>query len=174
LKIEFDICMKEKDILIDYREHQVVLYAEKKDDSIGPVQTGSYVAKNFKDEFLLLMKHLEKSLINKLQNGEISPIFFYMTIEELTVSELSSRVRLSKRKVKMHLNPALFHKIKIDELKRYADVFNIPVANFFQIIRTQQDMNWHMGYQADLEKTNNCIISQEKTNNPFVVNTITE
>ena len=95
--------MKEKDILTDYKDHQVVLYAEKADDTIGPVQTGSYVTRHFIDEFYNIMGNLEKSLYEKLINHEISPIYLYMTMEELTVSELAARAKISKRKVMRHL-----------------------------------------------------------------------
>ena len=161
--------MKEKDILIDYKDHQVILYAEKSDNTIGPVQTGSYVTSHYIDEFLYLMGNVEKSFYEKLQNGEISSICFYMTIEELTVSELASRVKLPLRKVKKHLTSLHFPKIRVSELRRYAEVFNIPVANLFQIISTRQDQKWRMGYKADVENAKPVIISQDETKNPYIV-----
>ena len=163
--------MKEKDILTDYKEHQVVLYAEKTDDSIGPVQTGAYVTKYFIDEFYNIMGNLEKSLYEKLINHEISPVYLYMTLEELTVSELASRAKISKRKVMRHLTYKHFTDVTVNELARYADVFNIPVANFFQIVTTRQDSKWRMGYKAEDENAKLLTISQEKTNNPFIVYT---
>jgi hypothetical protein len=161
--------MKEKDLLVDFKRHQVVLYAEKNDEDIGPVQTGSYMARNYLDEFHYLMSNLEKSLFEKLQNGEISPIYLYMTIEELTVSELAARVQIPLRRVKKHLVSRHFADIRVSELKRYADVFNIPVANFFQIISTRQDSKWRMGFVDEVEKAKPVTISQAETNNPFVV-----
>jgi hypothetical protein len=163
--------MKEKDILTDYKEHQVVLYAEKTDNSIGPVQTGAYVTKYFIDEFYNIMGNLEKSLYEKLLNHEISPVYLYMTLEELTVSELAARAKISKRKVMRHLTYKHFADVTVNELTRYADVFNIPVANFFQIVSTRQDSKWRMGYNAENENAKLLTISQEKTNNPYIVYT---
>jgi hypothetical protein len=163
--------MKEKDLLIDYKDHQVVLYAEKADDTIGPVQTGSYVTSHYIDEFLNIMGSLEKSLYAKLEKGEISPVYLYMTIEELTVSELALRVKLPKWKVKRHLTFEHFPEITVSELKRYAEVFNIPIANFFQIISTRQDNKWRMGYKADIENAKPLTISQTRSNNPYLVYT---
>jgi hypothetical protein len=163
--------MKEKDILVDYQAHQVVIYAEKSDESIGPVQTGAYVTKNYIDEFFHIMGNLEKSLYEKLLNHEISPVYVFMTLEALTVSELASRVRLSKRKVMKHLTYKHFPNIRISELKKYAEVFNIPLANFFQIVSTKQDVKWRMGYNADQENAKPLTISQEKTNNPYIIYT---
>jgi hypothetical protein len=166
--------MKEKDILTDFKAHQVVLYAEKGDNSIGPVQTGSYVSRHYIDEFYYYMDKVENAILEKLRNNEISPIRLYMEIEDLTMSELAARVQLSKRKVKKHLLPEHFMNIRISELMRYADVFNIPVANFFQIISTRQDHEWRPGYKEDIENAKPVVISQQKTMNPFIVVTKAE
>jgi len=163
--------MKEKDLLIDYKDHQVVLYAEKPDDTIGPVQTGSYVTSHYIGEFLNIMSSLERSLYEKLEKGEVSSVYVFMTIEELTLSELALRVGLPKRKVRRHLTFKHFPEITISELKRYAEVFNVPVANFFQIISTRQDNKWRMGYQADFENNKPLTISQTRSNNPYLVYT---
>jgi len=161
--------MKEKDILTDCKDQQAVLYAEQSDNSIGPVQTGSSVTGHYLDEFLFLTEHVEELLYEKLRNGEISPIFLYMTIEELTVSELASRVKLPLRRVKKHLTPQHFSKIRVSELKRYAEAFNIPVANFFQVISTRQDRKWRMGYKTAVENAKPVTISQDETKNPYIV-----
>ena len=91
-----------------------------------------------------------------------------MTLEELSPAELASRVKISKRKVKKHLIPVRFQKIKLSLLKRYADVFNIPVANMFQIIITRQDKYWKSHFQHE-NNNKKMIIEQIKTKNPFVV-----
>ena len=44
--------MKEKDILTNFKDQQLILYAEKEDNTIGPVQTGSYLAGNYLDEYI--------------------------------------------------------------------------------------------------------------------------
>jgi len=161
--------MKEKDVLTDFKAHQVVLYAEKGDNSIGPVQTGSYVSGHYIDEFLNFMGKIEQESFEKLQKGEISPICLFMNIEEMTVSELAARVHLPKRRVKKHLTHKYFSTIKVSELARYAEIFNIPVANFFQIISTLQDHEWRPGLKADVEKAKPVVISQIRTGNPYVV-----
>ena len=85
--------MKEKDGYIDCPEQQVILYVEKEDGKYGPIQTGSYITRNFLDDYELKRKHLEDSLRNKIQNKEISPIYYYMVLEDLTISELAARVK---------------------------------------------------------------------------------
>ena len=144
--------MKEKDASVDYKEHQLVLYVEKKDGSYGPVRTGSYITKNYIDDFWLKRKHLEEEFLGKVRRGEISPIAYYMTLEELTPSELAARVGVSARRVKKHLTPRHFGDISLDELRRYCDVFNIPLINMLQAVVTDKK---------------NLNITEEKTDNPF-------
>lgn len=160
--------MKEKDAHIDFIQQQCIMYVEKKDGTYGPMQTGSYITKNYLDDFWLKQGNLEESLVHKLKEGEISSVFYYMTLEELSPAELASRVKISKRKVKKHLIPVHFQKIKLSLLKRYADVFNIPVANMFQIIITRQDKYWKSHFQQE-NNNKKMIIEQIKTKNPFVV-----
>ena len=161
--------MKEKEIKIDFEEHQLILYAEKEDDTIGPVLSGSYMAKNHLADFYQIMGGLEKELFGKLLKGEISPIARFKELEELTTSELALRTGLRKRKVKRHLTNRHFMNATVEELQKYADVFNIPVANFFQIVSTKQDGKWHMGYNAKAAKKLALTISQELTENPLLV-----
>ena len=119
--------MKEKDGYIDCPEQQVILYVEKEDGKYGPIQTGSYITRNFLDDYELKRKHLEDSLRNKIQNKEISPIYYYMVMEDLTISELAARVRIRIGKVKKHLEYDSFHSIKSETIAQYADVFNVSV-----------------------------------------------
>jgi hypothetical protein len=119
--------MKEKDGYIDCPQQQVILYVEKEDGKYGPIQTGSYITRNFLDDYELKRKHLELTLRNKIQNKEVSPIYYYMVLEDLTISELAARVKLRKTKVKKHLEYESFHSIRNEILTQYADVFNVSV-----------------------------------------------
>lgn len=144
--------MKEKDASVDYKEHQLVLYVEKKDGSYGPVKTGSYITKNYIDDYWFKRKNLEQEYLQKVRNGEISPIAYYMVLEELTPSELAARVRLSTRKVKKHMIPRYFGSITLETLRRYCDVFNVPLINMVQAIITDKK---------------NLKVMEEKTDNPY-------
>jgi len=161
--------MKEKEIKIDYKEQEVILYAEKDDDSIGPVRSGSYMAKNHLADFYYIWGNLEKELIGKLIKKEISPIARFKELQEFTTSELATRTGISKRKVKRHLTYKYFLDVSVGELQKYADVFNIPVANLFQVISTRQDASWNMGHNAEEAKKKKLTITQDKTENPLVV-----
>ena len=121
--------MKEKDGYIDCPEQQVILYVEKENGKYGPIQTGSYITRNFLDDYELKRKHLEEALRNKIKNKEVSPIYYFMVLEDLTISELAARVNLRKGKVKKHLEYESFLSLKNEILAQYADVFNVSVED---------------------------------------------
>lgn len=163
--------MKEKDIVVDCPYQQVIIYAEKGDGTYGPIQTGSYMAGNHISEHFKIAGNMSRTLIEQLRKGEISPIFYFMTLEGLTISELSGRTGISQFCVRKHLTTGGFQKMRISSLKRYADVLNIPVANLFQIINTIEDRNWDMGYEGEIDDSKTGSISQKKTGNPYVIET---
>ena len=160
--------MKEKDAKVNFKEHQVVLFTEKEDDSYGPTQTGSYISGMYLDDFREKKKKLDMQETEKWKKGEISPVYYYMMVEEMTLSDLALRVGLSKRRVKRHFENKYFLKMKIAHLKKYAEIFNIPLANFFQIINTKQDYNWRSHFD---ENDNTDRLQQFETTNPLLVET---
>jgi transcriptional regulator with XRE-family HTH domain len=163
--------MKEEDVKVDCKTHQFVIYAEKDDGSFSPVQTGSYMTKNHIADFFTIAGNVNNSLVERLKKGEISPIYYFMVIEGLTLTELAARVGISKYYVKKHLEPKGFQKVSVSKLRRYANVLNIPLANLFQIIITREDKAWNPGYQEDAAKSESVQISQVKTDNPLIVET---
>lgn len=126
--------MKEKDGTIDCPEQQVILYVEKEDGKYEPIQTGSYLTKNFLDDYELKRHHLEESLKKQVQSGEVSPIYYYMILEDLTLSELASRAGIRKGKVKKHLEGKHFSEIPEETLQIYADVFNVMVPDLLNLL----------------------------------------
>jgi hypothetical protein len=131
--------MKEKEGYIDCPEQQVILYVEKEDGKFGPMQTGSYLTRNFLDDYEEKRKHLEDTLKAKISNREVSPIYYYMVLEDLTMSELAARVGIRKGKVRKHLGYISFNSIDEDVLQKYADVFNVNVQDLHQLINSSID-----------------------------------
>jgi hypothetical protein len=130
--------MKEKDGYVDCPEQQVILYVEKEDGTYGPIQTGSYLTKNFLDDYEMKRKHLEESLRSEVQPGKFSPIYFYMVLEDLTLSELSARMNMRQGKVKKHLEAKHYQSLNSDVLAIYADIFNIKVTDMLQMMPLSQ------------------------------------
>lgn len=160
--------MKEKEGFIDFPEQQMILYVEKEDGKYGPMQTGSYLSAHFMDDYLYKRKNLESELREQLSQGKISPIRYFMVLEDLTISELSARARIRKSKVKKHLDPDHFGCVTADELTRYASVFNIPTTNLLQVllINTGEQFESHLVLE---NKAKNISINQANTENPYVV-----
>jgi hypothetical protein len=126
--------MKEKDSIIDCPQQQLILYVEKEDGKYEPVQTGSYITKNFLDDYQLKRMHLEEALRKQVQSREVSPIYYYMVLEDLTISELAARTGLRKRKVKKHLEASNFSSIPQSSLQIYSDVFNITIRDMLNLL----------------------------------------
>ena len=126
--------MKEKEGFIDCPEQQVILYVEKENGEFGPMQTGSYLTRNYLSDYEDKRTHLEDSLKDGIRRRETSAINYYMVLEELTLSELAARVGLRKRKVKKHLEYQEFQMIKERILAKYADVFNVEVKQLHELM----------------------------------------
>ncbi|HOX44324.1 MAG TPA: hypothetical protein PK668_12045 [Myxococcota bacterium] len=73
-------------------------------------------------------------LLGRLRAGELSPIGFYLELQRLTVGELATRARVSAWKVRAHLAPRGFLRARVETLQRYALVFDVDVADFFQLL----------------------------------------
>ncbi|MCK9204654.1 MAG: hypothetical protein WC886_07265 [Saccharofermentanaceae bacterium] len=160
--------MKEKDGFIDYPDQQIILYVEKEDGQYGPIQTGSYLSANFMNDFLHKRKNLEAGLRGQLIAGKISPVRFYMVMEDLTLQELSARSGIRQSRIKKHLDPVSFGKVTADELNHYASVFNIPAANLLQVtlIFTNDEFQSNVILE---NKAKNISVTQSATQNPYVV-----
>lgn len=146
--------MKEKDVYVDFKKHMVIIFAEKEDGSYGSMQTGSYLAKKYLDDFWEKMEHFHNIAFTQLKNNEISPIAYYIITKEMGVADIAARVGISLSLVKKHMKQEHFENMKLSTAKRYAEIFGIPVANLFQIISP---------------KENAVSIQQVDTSNPFVV-----
>lgn len=147
--------MKEQDAKA-VNPHQVVLYVERSDDSYGPVQTGSYLAQEFIDDFFVKREHYRLECLRKLEAGEVSAIWFYQQTLGLAEADLAVRVGVSRRAVRRHLTPKGFGEIDLRLAARYAEVFGVPVANLFQVIAARDE-------RVELH--------QERTANPLLTRT---
>lgn len=125
--------MKEKDSKIDH-SHQLILYVEKEDSSYGPVQTGSYMANHYLDDFFEKKERLRQKRLDELIEGRISPLAYYKDLVDIGEGDLAVRVGISRRKLRSHMTPEGFTRVSVSLLARYAEVFGVPVAQIFQII----------------------------------------
>lgn len=160
--------MKEKEGFVDYPDQQMILYVEKEDGKFGPMQTGSYISANYMDDYVLKRRNLERTLREKLATGHISPVKYYMVLEDLTIAELAARAGIRKSRVKKHMEPGYFHTATVAELIRYAKVFNIPEANLLQVILISSQGSQEPALLLE-NKAEKITVSQHPTSHPGVV-----
>ena len=157
--------MKEKDAYIDFEPQQLIMYVEKEDGTFGPIQTGSYISKNYLDDFWEKTVRLRNSLLEKLKRDEITVVYFYKLIHDFNDVELSRRTGIPVFKVKRHQKQNGFKKIKLSDLQKYAYAFDIPISNLFQTIVIEDNEN-----KAETDITKQPIlVRQTRTGNSFIV-----
>jgi hypothetical protein len=160
--------MKEKDGFVDYPEQQMILYVEKDDGKYGPMQTGSFISANYMEDYIFKRRNLEIVLRDQLFKNDISPVKYYMVLEELSLSELTSRAGIRKSRTKKHLDPKQFGCITADELRRYADVFNVPVANLLQVVLVNDHDIFESNFILE-NKAEKISVQHASTDNPYIV-----
>lgn len=69
----------------------------------------------------------------KVQIGEVSPICYYMELNKMDLTILAGYVGMWKWRVKRHFNPAIFAKLSDKILQKYADAFEISIAELKNI-----------------------------------------
>ena len=131
--------MKEKELYIDFEPQQSVYYVEKDDASYGPVVSGSQLSKNYLDDFFEKRSKQEKALREQLKKGEISPVYYYLIMQEFGEGDLASRAGVSLRKLRKHYKMEYFSKLKLIQLKKYAEAFDIPIVKMFSLLLTRQE-----------------------------------
>jgi hypothetical protein len=130
--------VKEEDVKVE-SFHQLILYIEKEDQTYGPVQTGSYMVKNYLDDFFAKKAKLKTIRLEELKAGKISPLAYYKDLVEIGEGDLACRVGISRKKLRFQMTPVGFSRTSVALLERYATVFGIPVAQLFQVILCDQE-----------------------------------
>ena len=65
----------------------------------------------------------------QVQIGEVSPICYYMERSKMDLTILASYVGMWKWRVKRHFKPTVFTKLSDKTLQKYADAFEISIAD---------------------------------------------
>ena len=60
-------------------------------------------------------------------NGEVSPIVYFMEVNKMDLTILSSYVGVWKWRVKRHFKPSVFAKLNDKTLQKYADTFEVSI-----------------------------------------------
>ncbi len=65
----------------------------------------------------------------KVINGEASALLYYMERALMDITILAGYTGFWKWQIRRHLNPAVFQQLPDKKLQRYADVFNVGIAD---------------------------------------------
>ena len=72
-------------------------------------------------------------VIKRIQAQELSPLAYYMVKNQMDTDLLAKYVRLSRWRVRRHLKPAVFRRLKVSILERYAKIFNVSAEHLFDV-----------------------------------------
>jgi hypothetical protein len=64
----------------------------------------------------------------KVLNGEASPLLFFMELRLMDISIVADYTGFWKWQIKRHLKPDVFNKLSEKDLEKYAEAFNVKVA----------------------------------------------
>jgi hypothetical protein len=119
--------MKEKDLKVEFKEQEIVLYAEKEDHSFEAIVTGSRTSRDHLDDYFAKKENLKKELQAEIKSGKISPVYFFALMLDMGPGDLAKRIGISKRKLRRHFSPEGFAKLDDVMLQKYAVVFGVTV-----------------------------------------------
>ena len=69
----------------------------------------------------------------QVETGKASPICYYMELNKMDLTILASYVGMWKWRVKRHFKPTVFAKLNDTILQKYADAFEISIAELKNI-----------------------------------------
>lgn len=126
--------MKEKEVPQDNEglhedKFRDLCYAVDDDGNYIAVHSSGWSPKNAAmmqawDEINLKVEKVKKEVLN----GEKSILAFHMEKNIMAIKLLSQYTGISRRKIRKHLKPANFTLLKAVDLQKYAEAFNITIA----------------------------------------------
>ncbi|WP_378175400.1 hypothetical protein [Aquimarina sp. SS2-1] len=125
--------MKKEDVPQDescfsHTNMKEVVYAVDNEGKYGKALSSGWDAKTIAlNESLELIQEQLQETIQKIKQGELSPIAYYMELQRMDVVVLSGYVGLWQWRVKRHLKAKNFKKLSQKTLKKYAEAFEISL-----------------------------------------------
>ena len=96
--------------------------------------TPSYVETEYSEEIEIYYKQRAeelKRLHSEVLDGNLSPIGFFVKYQHINIKDVAKRVRLRAGVVERHMTFEGFRSARVEELQRYAKVFDVSVSDFF-------------------------------------------
>ena len=111
-----------------------VCYALDEDGRYVLKESAGWEPKNIvNDQAWEIIKAQVADVLGHIHAGRLSPLAFHMTRNQMSIGLLAKYVRLSRWRVRRHLKPQVFARLKPAVLERYADVFEITVEQLLKV-----------------------------------------
>jgi len=84
---------------------------------------------------MIMTNHIQElePVRNKVHEGLLSPLDYYIQLKMFTISLLSSYTGIPKRHIKKHMKPKNFNQLDEATLNKYASVFGISVEELKKV-----------------------------------------
>jgi hypothetical protein len=120
-------------------DRREICYAVGDDGRYVLAESAGWEPKNIaNDQAWGLIREQIVATLRKIEAGKLSPLAFHMANHQMTVGLLAKYARINRWRVKRHLKPRVFKRLKPSVLKRYADVFEIDVAQLCKTPKRDQ------------------------------------
>ena len=77
---------------------------------------------------------------NRVRSGQESPLAFFMAYKIMNCGLLAPYVGIAGWRIKRHLRPSIFKKLKLPVLQRYADFFGVTLEEFVNPQMDRKDL----------------------------------
>ncbi len=105
-----------------------VCYAVDKDGRYQLTPSAGWEPKNItNDQAWELLDEKVREAFENITAGRWSPLAYHMARNQMNVGLLASYMKMSRWRIRRHLKPTIFNKLKSAVLKQYADVLGISV-----------------------------------------------
>ncbi len=81
----------------------------------------------------MMWEHINEQVeaaAGKVRSGQESPLAFFMACKIMDCGLIAQYVGMASWRIKRHLRPSVFKKLKTPVLQRYADFFGVTLAEF--------------------------------------------
>jgi hypothetical protein len=93
-------------------------------------------------------KELER-LLADLMEDRISPVSFFMQLQNMTLKDVAARMRISAGRARRHMTREGFDGIKVGTLRRYARMFGVTVSDMFTFTHVSEDVDVEISHSGD-------------------------
>ncbi|MCU0662451.1 MAG: hypothetical protein MUC50_09025 [Myxococcota bacterium] len=115
---------------------RIVLYDQEAHGTGSAAPTLTHAEFHEEIDTYYQQRQLERErLYAELIEGKTSPVGFFLMLQGMDVKDVAKRMKLRPGVVRRHLTPEGFASATVEQLRRYARIFDVSVADFFWFAR---------------------------------------